>query len=155
MIIAQLTYRSAQKKFSRAHRAQRKFRVEPERNVRRRFCSQVTFSFRLPCFYGSGHSFAKIFIRCTVYQLLALVFCQPSSLSLGRQGELPVGQEKAPWGGWHRAAMTERGYSKIRHIHNPNPSQSPYWRQLSQGEPFSSYSIHTHKHKKNRPTAVL
>ena len=34
---------------------------------------------------------------------------QPSCLSLGRQGELPVGQEKAPWGGWHRAAMTERG----------------------------------------------
>lgn len=32
------------------------------------------------------------------------------SLSLGRQGELPVGQEIAPWGGWHRVAMTERGF---------------------------------------------
>ena len=34
-------------------------------------------------------------------------------LSLGRQGELPVGQEKAPWGGWHRAAMTERGVTTL------------------------------------------
>ena len=73
-----IKYRSSQQQFFRARRAQRKFRVEPVRNVRRRFCSQVTFSFRLPCFYGSGHSFAKIFIRCTVYQLLALVFCCPS-----------------------------------------------------------------------------
>ena len=44
-----MTYRYAQEKFFCAHRAQRKFRVEPVRNVRRRFCSQVTFSFRLPC----------------------------------------------------------------------------------------------------------
>ena len=45
-----IKYRSSQQQFFRARRAQRKFRVEPVRNVRRRFCSQVTFSFRLPCF---------------------------------------------------------------------------------------------------------
>ena len=42
-------------------------------------------------------------------QVLNCAGCS-ESLSLGRQGELPVGQEIAPWGGWHRVAMTERGF---------------------------------------------
>lgn len=59
----------------------RKFRVEPERNVRCRSCSKVTARLLLPCFYGSGHSFAENYIRCTIYHFLDLLATNYTALN--------------------------------------------------------------------------
>ena len=112
-----MIYPYAQKKFSRTHRAQRKFRVEPVRSAaklarshvdsseevmrsaqsgscqtnrlrllghyRMARMSQSASSYGLASwmrpqqlrhFSGSGHSFAKIFIRFTICQLLTYSF---------------------------------------------------------------------------------
>ena len=48
--------------------------------------------------------------------LIALGYTK--SLSLGRQGELPIGQEKAPWGGC-RACRGGEGFHCNFAIHTP------------------------------------
>ena len=53
---------------------------------------------------------------------------------------MPVGQEIAPWGGWHRVAMTERGSLRKRKDNRPlsvalTGASSP------RGEPSSSFTL--------------
>ena len=53
---------------------------------------------------------------------------------------MPVGQEIAPWGGWHRVAMTERGFIAK---HNNSTPLSVALRAPAppRGEPSSSFTL--------------